>query len=286
MHLRGQHGYAMVVLLVSMSIAAVLMSVVMPVWHQTIQREKETELVFRGNQYVRAIGLFQRRSGPGVLPPSLDVLVSNRFLRKKYKDPITGQDFDLLSPVQQGGAPGAAPGGAQPGRGATAPPGRGGTAAPPASSGAVVSSGAQAAAGGRGVAAGIIGVASKSKDASIRIYNGRTHYNEWQFLYVQTSNAPGASGQPGQPGQPGRGGVPPPGMNPGLPPPTGFPGGGLRGAPPAGRGRGGPPAGVTGNPPGQGGRGAAAPPTAPSQPAPGRGTQQPAPPTSPFAPRR
>ena len=32
---------------------------------------------------------------------------------------------------------------------------------------------------GRG---GVMGVASKSKDTSIRIYNGRTHYNEWQFV--------------------------------------------------------------------------------------------------------
>ena len=98
MQLRGQHGYAMAVLLVAMSVAAVLMTAAMPAWRQMTQREKEAELVFRGQQYVRAIGLFQKKSGPGVLPPSVDVLVQGRFLRKKFKDPITGQDFDLLSP--------------------------------------------------------------------------------------------------------------------------------------------------------------------------------------------
>ena len=36
-----------------------------------------------------------------------------------------------------------------------------------------------------------MGVASKSKDVSIRIYNGRTHYNEWQFVYVAQTTAPG-----------------------------------------------------------------------------------------------
>jgi type II secretory pathway pseudopilin PulG len=286
MHLQGQHGYAMVVLLVAMSVAAILMSAAMPVWHQSVQREKEAELIFRGNQYVHAIGLFQRRSGPGVLPPNLDVLVSNHFLRKKFKDPITGQDFDLLSPVAQAAQAGGQPGGGAPaGRGtaapatatSAAPAGRG--AAPPATaaSGAVVSSGAQAAAGGRGAAAGIIGVASKSKDASIRIYNGRTHYNEWQFLYVQTSNGPGTPGGGARGAGPGQGA-----------PATGSPQPGAQGA--AGRGapqlpgRGRSVFGA-GPAPAQGGRGPA-PPVAPApQPSPARGSQ-PTTPTSPFAPRR
>src|SRR5690606_5147816 len=39
-------------------------------------------------------------------PPSIDVLVEQKFLRKKYKDPITDEDF-LLIPVG-GGIPGQA----------------------------------------------------------------------------------------------------------------------------------------------------------------------------------
>ena len=46
----------MAALLVAMSIMAVMMTVAMPVWKQTAQREKEEELVFRGMQYVHAIG--------------------------------------------------------------------------------------------------------------------------------------------------------------------------------------------------------------------------------------
>ncbi len=45
----------MAVLLVGMSVMAVMLTVAMPVWKQTTQREKETELVFRGEQYARAI---------------------------------------------------------------------------------------------------------------------------------------------------------------------------------------------------------------------------------------
>src|SRR5260370_1023276 len=63
MKLRGQaqEGYAMAALLVAMSIMAVMMTVAMPVWKQSAQREKEEELVFRGKQYVHAIALFQRK---------------------------------------------------------------------------------------------------------------------------------------------------------------------------------------------------------------------------------
>src|SRR5262252_1180594 len=106
MQLRGQHGYAMVALMVAMSIMAIMMTVALPTWHQMAQREKEAELIFRGQQYARAIGLFQKKSGPGVLPPNIDALVDGHYLRKKYKDPITGDDFDVL----QAGGPGTTPG--------------------------------------------------------------------------------------------------------------------------------------------------------------------------------
>lgn len=191
MKLRGQQGYAMVALLVALSVMAVLMTAAMPTWRQAAQREKEAELVFRGQQYARAIGLFQKKAGPGVLPPSIDALVDGHYLRKKYMDPITGQDFDVLSaaqPTTPGGRGAAQPGGGQPGRGA-APP-TSGTAAPTQANVA------------RG---GVMGVASKSKATSIRIYNGRTHYNEWQFVYVAQTTAPGQGAGPGR-GQPQRGG--------------------------------------------------------------------------------
>src|ERR1700681_1311320 len=136
MKLRGQQGYAMAALMVGLGVMAVMMTVVMPVWKQTAQREKEAELVFRGEQYARAIELYGRKI-PGALPPNLDVLVDQKFLRKKYKDPITGGDFDLVSPAA---APGPQRGAQQPGgfpsagRGqgqVTVPNGRGGAPAGP-----------------------------------------------------------------------------------------------------------------------------------------------------------
>src|SRR3954452_10978935 len=97
-------GYAMAVLLVAMSIMAVMLTVAMPVWRQMVQREKEEELVFRGQQYARAVGLYGRKYA-NANPPSIDVLVQQRFLRRKYKDPITQDDF--LPLVAGQGAPGA-----------------------------------------------------------------------------------------------------------------------------------------------------------------------------------
>ncbi|MEQ1730977.1 MAG: hypothetical protein ABL982_21620, partial [Vicinamibacterales bacterium] len=159
----------MAALLVGMSVAAVLMTAVMPVWKQMSKRERETELAFRGQQYVRAIGLFQKRSGPGVLPPNVDVLVSGRFLRKKFKDPITNQDFDLLSPTQAAGQTGAAQLAGQ-GRGVQAP-------GPAIGQGQGRVIGAPGGVAPGGATGGIIGVASKSKGESLRIFNGRSRYN-------------------------------------------------------------------------------------------------------------
>src|SRR5438128_2268383 len=124
----GERGYAMAALLVAMSIMAVMMTVAMPVWKHTAQREKEEELVFRGLQYVHAIGMFQRKFA-NAYPPNIDVLVDQRFLRKKYKDPITNDDFAII-PVGQG-APGTGQQGAAGQRGSAASAGRGGQTAPP-----------------------------------------------------------------------------------------------------------------------------------------------------------
>src|SRR5689334_3700344 len=109
-----ERGYAMAALIVAMAVMAIVMTAAMPVWKHLAQREKEEELVFRGEQIAHAIGMFQRRTA-NAYPPNIDVLVQQHLLRKKYKDPITDSDF---VPIAQGQAqPGATAPGAQPGRG-------------------------------------------------------------------------------------------------------------------------------------------------------------------------
>ncbi len=189
----------MAALLVALNILAVLLTVAMPLWKTAVQREKEAELIWRGSQYARAIALFQRKYA-NAYPPNLDILLNERFLRKKYKDPVTKDgEFQLVyfaTPSSDGRRQPSAghhpAGGQQPG-----------TTAPQGPSGA------------RG---GIMGVVSKSTETSLRLFNGRSKYNEWAFT-PQTvlgipppgagGNRPGAnvpgSARPGMPNQPGGG---------------------------------------------------------------------------------
>jgi len=227
--LRGESGYAMAALLVAMSVMAVALSIALPVFQTAARREREAELVFRGEQYARAIGLFQRKYG-NALPPDVDVLIKERFLRRKYKDPITGDDFQLLGP----GSPELS-------EALSAPPQQGGRAGEPIGRGGSRGRGAaqtdtrnamretqtrlsQLARDTSGSTApgGILAVSSKSKLTSIRLYNGKDKYNEWVFMALQANIAAGAPA--------GAGGLTP-GARGGA-----APGGGRRGAAPGGRG--------------------------------------------------
>src|SRR6478752_1153514 len=200
-HGKSHRGYAMAALLVGMSVMAVLMTALMPVWSHMATREKEEELIFRGKQYARAIGLFQRKYA-NTAPPTIDLLVEQRFLRKKYKDPITNDDFQpIYANQQQQAGQGSSQVAQRPGQQANA------TAVAPAQSQPLQSGFASTGVGNQG---GVIGVTSKSKASSLKIYNGRDHYNEWAFIFLQTAQRAGQSAGPGgtapnQQNQPGQG---------------------------------------------------------------------------------
>jgi type II secretory pathway pseudopilin PulG len=229
----------MAALLVGLSVMSVLMSMALPVWSHMMKREKEEELIWRGNQYARAIMLFQRKFA-NTFPPSVDVLVDQKFLRKKYKDPITNDDFVLLPPMtamMPGQAPGQGPGqppmqqpGGRPptqqsGFGPTSPQSGFGPTSPQSGFGQrpapTSGGGMQMQTPGQTLNLGIGGVASKSTETSIRIYNGRQKYNEWAFVAIQTAQrigVPGGGQFPGTPMQPGIGGQQ---QQPGMPPGAG-----------------------------------------------------------------
>ena len=194
----------MAALLVAMGVMAIVLSTTLPVFSTMAKRERETELIFRGQQYARAVSLFQRKYG-NALPPDIDVLLNERFLRKQYKDPITNDDFTLIGP----GSPELA-------LAATAAPaqhqsGRGGPQMSqqqplqqPQMSGRGVQSNPVTAGQAPG---GILGVVSKSKATSIRIYNNHDKYNEWVFIAQQRSVQAGG-GATGTQAPGGRGGQP------------------------------------------------------------------------------
>ena len=84
---RADSGYALAALLTGLAIMGIVMSMALPVWSQAARRERELELIFRGEQYARAIELYQRVFA-GAYPPDIDTLIEQRFLRRRYHDPM------------------------------------------------------------------------------------------------------------------------------------------------------------------------------------------------------
>jgi type II secretory pathway pseudopilin PulG len=215
----GASGYAMAVLLVALAVMLTLMTMAMPVWRQQARREREEELLFRLKQYAHALALYQRRM-PGAAPSNLDELVKQRFLRKKYTDPMTGKDFAILrvgqvSPGMTSPVPGVVPGGptASTRPGQPGGPGSGSGTGNLAGGNRSPGAGAQPQPGGPGrpgTSTGAIrGVVSTSKDSSLRAWKGRTQYDQWEVaieditprMFGAQPPQPGQNQRPGGPGQ-------------------------------------------------------------------------------------
>ena len=202
---RGESGYALVALLASVAIMLILLSAAGPYWKYLMRNDREEELLARGGEIADAIARYQRKNG-NALPSSLDVLVKQHFLRRAYKDPMTKdgkwrflRPGDALLP----GAPGAP---AQAGLGGTGP---GGMTTPTTTTTTTRPSAFSQPSQGIG-SGGFQGVATTNSDKSLRIFNGRTKYNEWLFVAGQPrliGRAPATIPRPGsvQPGstQPG-----------------------------------------------------------------------------------
>jgi type II secretory pathway pseudopilin PulG len=310
-HHRTQRGYILIILILFVALIAIAAMVLAPAIAFQVKRDREEELIHRGVQYSRAMKHFVKKFGR--YPTRIEELENTnqvRFLRRRYKDPITGKDFKILhmSDVQMafgGGLAGASPvnglnpsaagglasGSGLPPKGALGMAGTGGmttganpggpapgagtptvsdgTAAqnsdgstggdtgadassqgpsyaaagpgPPGTFGAVGPStstpGAQVFGGGP-----IVGVASTSKEKTIRVFNKKDRYYQWQFIYdpstdrggllttpsqpsLQGATAlqPGVPGAPSTPGAPGGvSGQPGPGVQSGQPTPPGM----------------------------------------------------------------
>ena len=150
-------GYAMAGLLVATAVMGIFVSVAMPVWTQIVLRDREAELVFRGEQYARSVELYQRTFA-GAFPPDLETLLEGRFLRKAYGDPmLKDQEFRLIfeGDLDEDGI-------------LIENNDRGGQNASQES-----------------LSTGLIGVVSRSEKASVRLYKGESEYNKWFFVHGQ-----------------------------------------------------------------------------------------------------
>jgi type II secretory pathway pseudopilin PulG len=92
-------GQTLLIVLTTVMIMVVASTAAAKVWRTVLQREKEEELIFRGQQYAQAIYLY--RKARGAMPSELKQLEekgpkNERFIRQLYKDPITGKDFGLV----------------------------------------------------------------------------------------------------------------------------------------------------------------------------------------------
>ena len=174
------------------------------------QREREEELLFRGRQYMRAIDLYFRQFGR--YPATVDELLKTdnmRFLRQAYKDPMTrngewrfihanasGTVVDSTTspappgPDSSGRGFGSPLSSAQSTRTRTSAQTRGSrTAGSPGGFGLSPSRGQSRGSGNASDAQFIVGVASRSKQKSIRVWNEKTRYDEWEFFFQQGASA-------------------------------------------------------------------------------------------------
>jgi type II secretory pathway pseudopilin PulG len=249
---KRERGYILIILLLAVALSAIFALTWVQKIDFQIKRDQEEELIHRGVQYSRAVKRYFKKFGR--YPTKIEDLENTnnlRFLRKRFKDPITGKDFKPLrftdvrtsfnspgaglTPVSQmnaarqnslnspfmsgtstsvsstsangvaaattGGQPDAAgpasaptdvsAGNQQVSQSSQSSNDNNGPASPPP---AGLAAGPQVFGG-----AGIVGVVSLSKLKTIREFNKKDHYNQWQFIYDPSSDRGGLLMTPNQP---------------------------------------------------------------------------------------
>lgn len=263
---RNERGYMLITIILFVALLAIAMTAAAPLITRQVKRDREEEMIHRGVQYSRAIKHYVKKFGR--YPTKIEDLENTnnvRFLRRRYKDPVTGKDFKLLhmGEVQTafgsniagatsvsnlaaaqassggfgssstfsngssfggsafggnsgstfGGNSGSSFGGSTFGssslgnspQSATNAQGNqaqnAGTDAGSADQ-KVAGAGDEPTDAGTKVFGGgpIIGVASLSKEKSIRVFSKKDHYNQWQFIYDPTLDQGGLITTPFQPG--------------------------------------------------------------------------------------
>lgn len=106
-----ERGATLMVVLVIIAVMGLLSGVAGTTWRSVLQQEREQELLFRGEQYRRAIASYYnyaRGGRVGMLPNRVEDLLKDprsqqvyRHLRRAYTDPFTGAAMVLIK--DQGG---------------------------------------------------------------------------------------------------------------------------------------------------------------------------------------
>lgn len=180
---RAEGGFTLAAMVVTLAIMAVFLTVAVQTATFQRKREMEEELIFRGQQMVEGVRLFRARFGR--FPLSLEEMykAKPRCLRKKWVDPITGKANWVpifLGQDGQAGTPGR-PGGPPVAPTPTPRGGFGGGVPSPEARGP------------------IIGVASRSCESSIKLFEGRARYCDWKFVFDPQRQGKGGIQPPPEP---------------------------------------------------------------------------------------
>lgn len=104
-HQQSNKGFTFIGILIIVALSGIALSIVGSVWHQSVQREREKELLFIGDQYRSAIISYYESTPSGVkqYPKTLEELILDkrypvvkRHLRKLYADPVSKQAWGLI----------------------------------------------------------------------------------------------------------------------------------------------------------------------------------------------
>jgi type II secretory pathway pseudopilin PulG len=101
---RGERGWALLTILLMCAVFVITMAAVFPIASFETRRQREQDLMYRGKDYMRAIQLYYRKFRR--YPSRIEDLENTnqiRFLRRRWKDPMTGSDEWRLIHVNPAG---------------------------------------------------------------------------------------------------------------------------------------------------------------------------------------
>lgn len=105
---RPQQGFTYLAILLALALLGVGLAAIGTLWSTTVQRDRETELLYVGEAYRSAIASYYRHGAR--LPITLEELVEDRrgpiplrHLRRLYVDPMTGRPDWTLVQAADGG---------------------------------------------------------------------------------------------------------------------------------------------------------------------------------------
>jgi type II secretory pathway pseudopilin PulG len=188
----NQRGFTLAGALTMIAVMTILLAMAIPLWSRVKQRDNEEELIFRGKEYTEAITRYQQRFG--AYPPDLDTLQKLKFIRRLYTDPMTKSGkWKVIHPdslVQTGEAgkinqPGQEDSEDEDSEEDDQTPG-----IKPLDSGTQSTNQEEELNEDEGdeepeveSTGPVVGVVSRSKKTSIKVYNGQSTYNKWVFVY-------------------------------------------------------------------------------------------------------